>query len=372
MKKAYLFLLFISGLALYLLSQSIIENPGKPLNPKAGRVVTLKEELRVVDSGEGYYFKNPRYIKAAPDGNIYVQDEQQQLLQFDSQGRFLRNLLKMGQGPGEMTGLMNFVVTPEHVILFGMPLKILHLDHEGRVVKEIPLPKAIMFRGFLSYWNGTYYLTKEDRPQLDGGSKWIDVPQTLVAMSDDGKTVADLVSFPSRRYISVLAGGVTSETGFANLIAVPFGDTKFLVSHTDTYLVKLVDADQKKDVRAFRREYDRVKRPAGMGGVRGGVRGTGGAGPEAPEYANDVTGLHVRGDKILVQTSTVDRKKGIRFDVFNTEGRYIDSFFLKYSDQDLDPRMLYKRITFVGDFIYFSEQTGEGTYVIRKCSLVGY
>jgi len=372
MKKAYSFLLLIAGLALYLMSQSIIENPGKPLNPKAGRVVTLKEELRIVDSGEGYYFKNPYYIKAAPEGSIYVQDGQQQLLQFDSQGRFLRNLLKMGQGPGEMTGLMDFVVTSEHVILFGIPLKILHLDREGRLFKEIPLPKATMFRGFLSYRSGAYYFTKEDRPQLDGGSKWIDVPQTLVAVTDDGKTVADFVSFPSRRYVSVLAGGVTSQTGFVNLIAVPFGDTKFLVSHTETYLVKLVDTDQKNDVHAFRREYDRVKRPAGMGGVRGGVRSTGGAGPEAPEYANDITGLHVLGDRILVQTSTVDRKKGIRFDVFNAEGRYIDAFFLKYSDQDLDPRMLYKRIAFVGDFIYFAEQTDEGTYVIRKCSLVGY
>lgn len=369
MKKIYSFLLLIAGLALYVMSQSIIENPDKPLNPKAGRVVTLKEELRIVDSGEGYYFKNPRYIKAAPDGNIYVQDGQQQLLQFDSKGRFIRNLLKTGQGPGEMTGLMNFVVTSEHVILFGTPPKILHLDHEGRVVKEIPLPKATMFRGFLSYWNGTYYFTKEDRPQLDGGSKWIDIPQTLVAVSDDGKTVEDLVSFPSRRYVSVLAGGVTSQTEFVILIAVPFGDTKFLVSHTETYLVKLVGTGQKSDVRAFRRQYDRVKRPAGMGG---GVRGTGGPGPEAPEYANDVTGIHVRGDRILVQTSTVDRKKGICFDVFNPEGRYIDAFFLKYSDQDLDPRMLYKRITFIGDFLYFAEQTDDGTYVIRKCSLVGY
>jgi hypothetical protein len=44
---------------LELWGQAIIDNPEKPSSPKAGWVVTIKEEMRIVDSREGYYFKNP-------------------------------------------------------------------------------------------------------------------------------------------------------------------------------------------------------------------------------------------------------------------------------------------------------------------------
>lgn len=362
MKKA-----FLVGFGFFVLilwpradAQTVIDNPAKPLNPKAGRVVTLKEELRIADTGEGYYFKSPYGIKAAPDGSIFVQDGHQQLLQFDPQGHFIRNFLKIGQGPGEMTQLMNFLLTPEHVIMFGGPLKILHMDYKGQVMKELGLPKGTMFRELLNYRNGTYYFYEDKRPRLEGGAKWMDVSQAIVAVSDEGNTVADLASFPSRRFVTVLPGGVTSQTLFSSLIIVLFGDTKYLLTHSPEYLAKLFDVDKKEVVCQFRRNYKRVKRPSGL---TGGVRGPGGAGPEPPEYLNDITGLHVTGDQFFVQTSTVDKKNGILMDVFNSEGRYIDNFYLKYSNKDLEPRNPGKRLTFAGDYVFIA---------IKKCSLVGY
>jgi hypothetical protein len=197
----------------------------------------------------------------------------------------------------------------------------------------------------------------------------MDIPQAIVAVSDEGHTVADLASFPSQRFITVLPGGVTSQTSFSSLIIVLFGDTKYLITHTPEYLAKLFDVDKKEVVRQFRRDYKRVKRPSGL---TGGVRGPGGAGPEPPEYWNDITGLHVYGDQFFIQTSTMDKKNGVLMDVFDSEGRYIDNFYLKYSNKDLERLNPGKRLSFAGDDVFITEQTDEGFIAIKKCSLVGY
>ena len=82
--------------------------------------------------------------------------------------------------------------------------------------------------------------------------------------------------------------------------------------------------------------------------------------------------LHTRGDRILVQTTTIDRNKGVLFDVFDSEGRYIDAFYLKSSEKNLESREIYKKFTFSRDFVFISETTDEGYIVIKKCSLVGF
>lgn len=48
-------------------SQKVIENPTKPVSKKAGRVLELREEMRISDEQGGFYFKNPVNIKVAPD-----------------------------------------------------------------------------------------------------------------------------------------------------------------------------------------------------------------------------------------------------------------------------------------------------------------
>ena len=62
-----------------------------------------KEVLAISDEGtREYYFKNPRDLTIAPDGSLFLLDEFQ-VLHFDKAGKFVRNLYKKGQGPGEMS-----------------------------------------------------------------------------------------------------------------------------------------------------------------------------------------------------------------------------------------------------------------------------
>jgi hypothetical protein len=58
--KSHILLLFAAAILLSLgAAQDTIENPAKPLSINAGRVVTLKEEMRIEDTGDDFYFKNP-------------------------------------------------------------------------------------------------------------------------------------------------------------------------------------------------------------------------------------------------------------------------------------------------------------------------
>ncbi len=90
------FLIAILLLFSPLYSQTVINNPEKPsVSRNAGRAVKLEEILRIRDVGDEYYFQAPYNVKISPEGSIFVQDSGQ-LLQFDQEGRFIRNFFKGG------------------------------------------------------------------------------------------------------------------------------------------------------------------------------------------------------------------------------------------------------------------------------------
>jgi hypothetical protein len=60
-------------------AQDVFENKNAPLSPNAGRIVTLKEEMRIEDTGEKFFFKNPYTIRVSPPGNLLILDEEQAL-----------------------------------------------------------------------------------------------------------------------------------------------------------------------------------------------------------------------------------------------------------------------------------------------------
>ena len=74
-------------------------------------------------------------------------------------------------------------------------------------------------------------------------------------------------------------------------------------------------------------------------------------------YEWDVSNLFLNGKELWAQTSTKSEEKGILFDVFNIDGRYLDSFYLGHDRALLKVR---------GDNLFVLERDGEGTYSIVK------
>ena len=116
----------------------VIENPAKPKAANAGRVIVPQEVLTISDEGTSEFFFNwPRGLRTAPDGAFLLTDKDQ-VLQFDTNGMFLRNLFKKGQGPGEMPYPGACVGTQKNLVVYsGYPSKLVYFSPSGQFEKEI-------------------------------------------------------------------------------------------------------------------------------------------------------------------------------------------------------------------------------------------
>jgi hypothetical protein len=212
---------------------------------------------------------------------------------------------------------------------------------------------------------GRYYFHSSGRPS---GQNWTDIPAEILAVSEDGRDSRLLASFPIRGFVTVDRYGGWGILQYNDLIVVPFGNRQFILTHTPEYLIKMCDRESGAAFREFRRAYKRVPMPARMAG---GVSGMGGASSEMPKYLNDIMNLHTSEGRILVQTSTVDEAKGLLIDVFDSDGRYADCFYLKLSEKKMDAGLAFTRLVFAGGAVYIVEQTDEGLVAIKKCRLSG-
>jgi hypothetical protein len=353
----------ISGFAI---AQTIIENPAKPDNPRAGRVVTVKEEMRIEDTGKDFFIKYFFGFRVAPDGSIVINDGGEQALQFDAHGRFLRNLMKKGQGPGELNSINDIWFQGDQILLCGTPIKTIIFDHNGKIAREITIRGSAqgLFR-FIDVIGGNIIFSRWGVPDVKGRSGWLEIPQEIVIVALNSGQAKTLGSFLMPGYVYGNAGGM-GVTVPQQFVAVSAGKKNIAISHTPDYLIKIIDNESGIVIQQFRRFYDRIRtKSQGKTSILADGR------PPAPKYWADIQALHVVGNDLWVQTSTVDPKNGFLFDVFNLEGRLIDRFYLKWSDKDVDPNRVGLRFTFAGGFVYFDDKSADDLVVIKKCRLVG-
>jgi hypothetical protein len=370
MKKIFFIFFFVIGLAVLSQSQEIIENQKNPLSKKARRVIELKEVLNISDEGEAYYFKYPTKLRIAADGSIFVLDwMSNQLLQFDANGKFLRNFFKKGQGPGELNSVGDFCFDGRNIIIYDAGLqKILWLNFNGEAVKEFKV-KRERISSFVLYHKDNYYFIQFNFPVSKGGPAYVDIPYYLTSISQEKNEHQELMSFLLKAYIipgKARGGGLFNIEKMTN---APLENRYLFISHSQEYLINLFDAETNKIIRAFRRDYKRVKPSSEYkermkkGGVI--IDGKHYTEPEQ-KYRNDIQNLFVNSGQLWVMTSSEDKKKGLLFDVFDLEGRYVDQLYLKFNEKNFPFYGGLDKLAFWGDFLYQVEPTPEETYVIKK------
>lgn len=318
-----------------------VENTSIPLNKNAGRIVQLKEMMRFSDapeSPEAYFFKYPRSVKVAPDGSFFVADREQ-LLRFDSTGKFEKNFYRHGQGPGEMLYLSNYTFNRNDntIILHDNGQnKVIIMDMKGNLIREFryrPRGSKVLIK---AYDNQFFFFEKKPADSR-GKLKIYEIPMSLVSISADGKEIVDRFQFPLKYMI--LKSGDRSFTGpRSKLIARSFEPHFLVISHTPEYQIKWFSLKENRVILRFNREYRRVKvtsetRKYAHGGNYDKIS-IGGKFQKVPvaKFLDDIQTFFQVKNHLWVVTSTVDKTKGILVDVFDLEGKYIDNFYLKYPD----------------------------------------
>jgi hypothetical protein len=349
----------------------IIENPAKPKAANAGRVVTPQEVLIISDEGTSeFFFSWPRGLRTAPDGSLLLTDEKQ-VLRFDADGRFLGNLFKPGQGPGEMPWPGEAVATEKNLIVHsGYPNKLVYFDRSGRYEKEI----ALRSEGRSPGWNllgcqaGWIYFEAGEFPRTTGDPDIVDNPRTLLAADVSDGAVKPLAVFVTRAWVATSPGGGGGAFDVTRLIAVPFQDKLLALAHMEDYLIKLFDPVANKVVREFRRPYARVKgEPLTEAEKKGGIilNGKHYTRPER-KFENDVKNLLVRDGEIWAVTSTRDKAKGLLIDVFDGQGVYRDCFWLNLPEPALASVQSPGQCVLDGEFLWVVERTKDDTFSIKK------
>jgi hypothetical protein len=300
----------------------IVENPGRPPASNAGRVVPLKEVARITDEKGGFLFVQPLNVLAGYDGSVYVQ-EFKQLLKFDAQGRFVANLLKRGQGPGELDdNLTDVLVRENDIVLWSSNnYKLIRLGLDGRLIEDRKLAQGFLGSLLGAFGDKLYFLRHDiealrARPRISG---IFEDAYDLVIVTEQGAAVSTSVAMPTTSAVRFGPGSVSLSTISWAMPAAAGARSVFLF-HSPEYLIKLLDLEKGEVVRTFRREYERVRYAAKVP--------PGYPAELVPKYHNDLCRLIWRNDRLWAVTSTFDPKKGILVDVFDREGRYLDNFYL--------------------------------------------
>lgn len=355
-------ILLSGGSSFHILAQGIIDNPADPLSKNAGGVVKLQEVLRIKDEGKGYFFKLPWELDVAPDGSIFVQDGLA-LYAFAPDGRFRKNLVKTGQGPGEIsTELTDLVVKDNEVLAFSAPSnKLVITDFEGKLIKELKFDKKV-FYNLLAYHGRKYFmldLTRRDFARTEGVKN---NDYNLFLVNEDGTFDPASCTFTTQLILIIrdFGGGRTagSSSSITNLNTSKERRNFMYIAHTQEYQIKQLDLEKAAVTKIFRRSYPRVK------SVKKDPRDT----RKWPEYDDDVYRLLVYKDQIWALTSAYDPKKGILVDVFNPDGKYADNFWLSLANirtgDNFSQR--YFPVVIQGDYLYAIEHDADWNFSVAK------
>jgi len=365
------FALLTSVIGLY---GQVVENPAKPKAANAGRVVVPEEVLAISDEGTSdYYFKWPRGLKTAPDGSLFLLDESQ-VLQFNKDGKFGRNFFKKGQGPGEVNNVSVCLPAVKNFIIHSpYPNKLVFFDLAGKYERELPVRSetrsmmtALLFHG------GTFYFETREFPRVKGDPDYVDSPHSILAVSEATGEIKTLSAFPTRAFVVSSPSGGSGMFDITSLIAVPFKERLLALTHTSEYLLKIYNPEADKIIREFRRAYERVKpEPLTEEQKKGGLIIDGKHyGPPELKFQNDVRNLLARCDEIWAVTSTKDKAKGILIDVFDGEGVYRDSFWLKLPEAALKSVIYPGFCALDGDFLWVVERSEDETFAVKKYRVV--
>ncbi|MCJ7582981.1 MAG: BF3164 family lipoprotein [Candidatus Aminicenantes bacterium] len=358
MKKILPLLLFLAITSLS--AQQIIDNGKTPQNKNAGRVLKLNEALRIDGEGDDYFYDGVNTLQLDSSGNIYINDvwssnQNGHLVKFSPEGQFLNDLYRKGEGPGEIQSGYDFFFSDKKVYVFDyMKRKLIVMEEDGTFVREFKIASDSSY-DFVGIFEDWLVFTRRDTPFERKTSRLYDVNNVIVFVSKDGQTKKDFYTFSNQQFFisGAQGGGNMDWDPFISIIE----DGKLYVYSTQEYLVEILDLKTGQITSRFRRSYSRKKHEIQDWEKMFSSKFS------APKrkFESDIKELFYDGSLLWIQTSTETEDKGQMFDVFDSNGRFLDSFFV-------NTKGTIKKID--GDYLYSSETNEDDLPFLMKYKIV--
>jgi hypothetical protein len=347
-------------------AQTRVDNPARALSKNAGRIVNLVEVLRIRDDGEAAVFKSPRFFKLGPDGSLHFVDfaEGDRIYRYSADGRLVRKLLKTGQGPGECQYVAGFIVTGDRVrVLAWSPPKIMDFNLEsGHYLREARVQEDSHGLWFLGTAEGKIYGIRDEvfRPAAFESAGVYSIPNIVYEISPDFGTWKKIYEFPVRMVIK------TRRAFRLDPIDAVIHGTTLYINHTAEYRVTELDLRSGAAKRVISRAYDRIRsKPAKAEDADPELKGV-----ELPDdpYVWDIDKIHATPGRLWVFTSVMKSDGNDHLvDIFDAEGRFVDSVILRYPPGGRDHRFMARWTLMTDDgFFFVPEQEEDGLVSIGK------
>lgn len=334
----------------------IIKNPAEPMSGNMKRMVHLEEVLRIRDNGMDIVFRFPENLVVDRNENIYFLSAPH-LYKYDKEGNFIFKIIGEGQGPGEaVPGLRkNFAVIDDEIIIRAIsPPKVMIFKLDGFFKNEIKMESFDRIEFIGSFEEKIYALQREVSWELKGKSGYIDFPTPVYEFSIDFQNYEKIHSFPVLHYFEGSAW-----FGQAFLEFAVKNTQSLYVVNTSEYRITRFNLKSKKIEEDITREFTRVKRPK--------IKKKPGFtyGPDR-EYYQDIHKLLIFGNILWAFTAEKNEDGDWLIDVYDTDGRFVDYFFLIFPE-GIEPKR-YQSIQLIAwqDYLFSVDQDSEGYYSIAK------
>ncbi|MFO7732784.1 MAG: 6-bladed beta-propeller [Candidatus Aminicenantes bacterium] len=305
-------------------SQAVIENPARPPAPNAGRTVELKEAWRISDDGRDLVFINPRYLTLSANGSLFILNNPS-VLKFSPEGQLVFVIVQKGQGPKESLVTSSMWISDDRLgVLSFNPPKVLEYGLDGAFKSEERLNEPQTFY-FLAKAGGRLFGIRDEvrHSKVIFENGFVEASCRLYEISDGFRTLKPVHDFPVPYYIKDRhwwrRGMFLARTDGRSLYVVRSAE----------YRVERFDLASRTVDLVFSRPYKR--RRIDRHEDREPERSERGLRPPPETHYFDIMGLAVAGGRVWVFTST-EREEGRQrlVDIFDRDGRYLDSYFLRF------------------------------------------
>jgi len=318
-------------------------------------LVKLESQMTISYQESDFYFKRPWNIKIADDGSIFLLDEKQ-FLKFDASGKYLSNMHRYGEGPGESIYIRDYQLFPDKIIIYSsQPKKILILNISGNLLKEFKSSPATSPFKILSIEEEKIWTLvsniKDDGKAVDG---IIDIDLELCKKTFEGENIGTGLYFSEKTYLNKIPMGQGYQLRMSILVPVLFTtskDGRLYVSNNQKYNIKQVDLVQGKIIKEFSAPFDPIlyrRKPLEKGKQKSQLI--------EPDYFNDIQKIAMDDNILWVFTSKIFDGKGILVDRFSNDGEHIDRFYLKLPQVEFVQDIAVKPLALFKGFIFTVEK----------------